>query len=218
MRPNLLFWAGYGLSRMISWALFRPRISGRENIPRQGGFILASNHVSYYDPNLVGCWQPREVYFFAKKELFRNRLFGAMLRATNTLPVSRGVVDRQALGRAIEAIKNGYGLTMFPEGTRSTTDQFLPPKPGIGIIAINAGCPIIPTYIHGTNSLSDCFRRRDRMSISYGQPLSADWVRSLPPEKESYLEIARTVMERISQLRRQVTGVKEPGGTVDQNP
>jgi 1-acyl-sn-glycerol-3-phosphate acyltransferase len=156
----------------------------------------------------VGGWQRRELYFFAKKELFENRFFGAVIRATNTLPVSRGAVDRRALNLAVEAIQNGFGLTMFPEGTRSRTDQFLPPKPGIGIIATRAGCPIVPTYIHGSNKLSECFKRRERMSIAYGKPLSAEWVTSFPPEKESYKEIAQTVMQRITELKRQVTGVK----------
>ncbi len=208
MRLKLLYWTGYSLTRLISWPLFRPRISGREHIPTVGGFILASNHISYYDPPLVGSWQRRELYFFAKKELFRNRLFGAVIRATNSLPVSRGAVDRQALKLAIDVVKTGFGLTMFPEGTRSHTDQFLPPRPGIGIIATRAGCPIVPTYIHGSNKLRECFWGRDKMSITYGEPLTAEWVLSLGTGKEAYQQIAAKVMERIAELRYQVTGVK----------
>lgn len=208
MRLKLLYWTGYSLTRLISWPLFRPRISGREHIPTVGGFILASNHISYYDPPLVGSWQRRELYFFAKKELFRNRLFGAAIRAANSLPVSRGAVDRQALKLAIDVVKAGFGLTMFPEGTRSHTDQFLPPRPGIGIIATRAGCPIVPTYIHGSNKLRECFWGRDKMSITYGEPLTAEWVLSLGTGKEAYKQIAAKVMERIAELRYQVTGVK----------
>jgi 1-acyl-sn-glycerol-3-phosphate acyltransferase len=208
VRLKLLYWAGYSLTRILSFIFFRPRISGRDNIPGEGGFILASNHISYYDPPLVGSWQRREVYFFAKKELFRNKLFGAIITATNSLPVSRGAVDRQALRLAIGVIRKGFGLTVFPEGTRSRTDQFLKPRPGIGIIARQTGCPIVPAYIHGSNKLSDCFKRRDRMSITYGEPLSAEWVTAQPADKSGYLTIAATVMDRIAQLRSQVTGVK----------
>ena len=208
MRLKLLYWTGYSLTRLISWPLFRPRISGREHIPTVGGFILASNHISYYDPPLVGGWQRRELYFFAKKELFRNRLFGAVIRVANALPVSRGAVDRQALKLAIDVVKAGFGLTMFPEGTRSRTDQFLPPRPGIGIIAARAGCPIVPTYIHGSNKLRECLWGRDKMSITYGEPLTAEWVLSLGTGKEAYKQIAAKVMERIAELRYQVTGVK----------
>ena len=208
MRLKLLFWTGYSLSRILSWLCCRPRISGQENIPGQGGFILASNHISYYDPPLVGCWQPRELYFFAKKELFRNRLFGALIRAANSLPVSRGAIDRQALRAAVEVIQAGFGLTMFPEGTRSRTDRFLEPKPGIGIIATRAGCPIVPAYIHGSNKLSECLRGRVKMSISYGPPLTAEWVLAQGTGKEAYQKIATTVMARIGELRSGVTGVK----------
>ncbi len=208
MRIRPLYWAGYSLTRVLSLLLFRPRITGREHIPRDGGFILASNHISYYDPPLVGCWQRRELYFFAKKELFRSPLLGAVIRATNALPVSRGAVDRQALRLAVEVIRRGFGLTLFPEGTRSRTDDFLPPKPGIGMIASQAACPIVPTYVHGSNRLSDCFRRRERMSITYGVPLSADWIRSVPKNRAGYRKVTETVMERIADLRSQVTGVK----------
>jgi len=208
VRLKLIYWTGYSLTRLISWPLFRPRISGCEHIPTDGGFILASNHISYYDPPLVGSWQRRELYFFAKKELFRNRFFGAAIRAANSLPVSRGVVDRQALKLAIDVVKAGFGLTMFPEGTRSRTEQFLSPRPGIGIIATRAGCPIVPTYIHGSNKLRECFWGRDKMSITYGAPLTAEWVLSQGTGKKAYQQIAARVMERIAELRYQVTGVK----------
>ena len=208
MRFRPVYLGGFVFTRMLSWLFCRPRISGQENVPREGGFILASNHISYYDPPLVGAWQWREVYFFAKKELFRNRLFGAVITAANSLPVSRGVVDRQALKLAIGVIRAGFGLTMFPEGTRSKTDKFLDPKPGIGIIATRAGCPIVPTYIHGSNRLGDCVRGRAKMSITYGPPLSAEWVKAQGIGKEAYRKIAATVMERICDLRSAVTGVK----------
>jgi 1-acyl-sn-glycerol-3-phosphate acyltransferase len=169
---------------------------------------MASNHVSYYDPPLIGSWQGRRMYFFTKQELFRNRLFGAILRSCNSLPVKRGTIDRQAIKLAVGAIHDGYGLVLFPEGTRSRTDQFLRAKAGLGIVARAAECPIVPTYLHGSNRLKDCFRRRTRLTIVYGEPLSVDWVKSFPAEKAGYQAMAETVMERIGDLRRQITQVK----------
>ena len=90
MRLRPFYYAGWGLIRLTSWLLFNPRVIGREHIPRQGGFIMASNHISYFDPPLLGSWQTRQMYFFAKQELFRNRLFGALNRACNSIPVKRG--------------------------------------------------------------------------------------------------------------------------------
>lgn len=208
MKFGFLYSIGYWATRILSWLFFNPTVRGRENIPATGGFILASNHISYYDPPVVGSWQPRELYFLAKRELFKNKLFGGAISRTNALPVSRGAVDRQAIKLAVDAIKRGHGLTFFPEGTRSRTDDFLPPKPGIGVIASRAGCAIVPAYLHGTNKLKDCFRRRVRMSISYGEPIPAEWVRSQPQSREGYQKIADTVMERIAALRAQVADIK----------
>jgi 1-acyl-sn-glycerol-3-phosphate acyltransferase len=201
VRFNFAYWLVWSLTRIISKLFFRIRTGGQENIPSKGGFILATNHISYYDPPLVGSWITRELYFFAKKELFKNRLFGAIIRATNALPVNRQGVDRQAIRLAVDAIERGFGLTMFPEGTRSRTDNFLSPKPGIGMIATRAGCPIAVGYIHGSSRPGDCFRGRDRLSITYGETFSSDWVKSFPAIKEGYYQIAEAVMERIEQLK-----------------
>jgi 1-acyl-sn-glycerol-3-phosphate acyltransferase len=206
LRP--VYFVGYWLTRILSWLLFRPRIIGRENVPRDGGFIMASNHISYFDPPLVGSWQGRRMYFFTKQELFQNRLFGAVLRACNSLPVRRGTIDRQAIRLATEIIHQGYGLVFFPEGTRSRTDQFLPAKPGLGVVARTAECPIVPVYLHGSNRLKDCFRRRARMTIVYGEPFPTNWVKSFAPMKSGYQAMAEAVMERITHLRKQVTSVK----------
>jgi 1-acyl-sn-glycerol-3-phosphate acyltransferase len=204
VRINIVYWLGWLLTWMIGRLFFRIKIRGRENIPREGGFILASNHISYFDPPLVGSFITRELFFFAKKELFKNRFFGSLIRTTNSLPVNRQGVDRHAIKLAVDAIKRGFGLTMFPEGTRSRTDEFLSPKPGIGMIAARAGCPIAVAYIHGSNRLKDCFWGRDRLSITYGEVLPADWVKSFPATKEGYYQIAGAVMERIGRLKAEV--------------
>ena len=194
---------GHALSWALSWLLFRPRVVGKENIPKTGGFILASNHISYYDPLLVGGWQPRQLYFFAKAELFRNRLIGAFLRACNAMPVKRGTIDREAIQSAVDVVRRGDGLVVFPEGTRGRQGRFLYPKPGIGVIAHQTEGPIVPAYIHGANKLKACFLLQERLTIIYGPPLLADWIRSFPANKTGHQELAQAVMERIADLRRQ---------------
>ena len=198
---KILYYAGWSLTRVISKLLFRITVTGREHFPKEGGFILATNHRSYYDPLLVGSWAPREVYFFAKQELFKNRLFGNIITRTNALPVRRGSIDRNAIELSLNVIKKGFGLTIFPEGTRSKTEGFLDPKPGVGLIAMQALCPIIPGYVHASNNLRDCLKGRDHLRISYGEPFPASWVSSFPSGKESYEAIALAVMERIRQLK-----------------
>lgn len=206
---KILYFSGWELSRILSRFVFRVRVSGRENIPKSGGFILASNHISYFDPPLVGCWVPRAIYFFAKKELFEHKLFGAILRRVNALPVRRGTIDRQALEMAIEIVKRGHGLAFFPEGTRSKTGDLMAPKLGVGVIARQAECPIVPVYHSGTDRLSKCLTGRLRLRVTYGKPLSAEWVTSFSADKAGYLKIAEAVMAGIGQLRNS-TSVGNP--------
>ena len=200
--------AGYHLGRIISKVVFRIKTQGQENVPKEGGFILASNHISFYDPNLVGGWIRRECCFMAKKELFANRLFAAVLRSVNAMPLNRQGFDRQAIKISLEKIDQGYGLVVFPEGTRSRTGVLKKPKTGVGMLARHAECPIVPTYIQGPNRLKDCFLGRFPMRISYGKPLSAEWVASLPKDKEGYQAIATEVMARITSLKEDIRSVK----------
>ncbi|MFQ5454417.1 MAG: lysophospholipid acyltransferase family protein, partial [Candidatus Zixiibacteriota bacterium] len=144
---KIIYYSSWLLFRIISKFVFRIKVSGQQHIPKKSGFILATNHISYYDPIIVGSWINRQIYFLAKKELFKNKFFAWILKGTNSLPVRRGGFDRKALELSINVITNGNGLTFFPEGTRSKTDNFLDPKPGIGMIAIKAKCPVIPGYI-----------------------------------------------------------------------
>lgn len=205
---KIIYYSSWLLFRIISKFVFRIKVSGQQHIPKKSGFILATNHISYYDPIIVGSWINRQIYFLAKKELFKNKFFAWILKGTNSLPVRRGGFDRKALELSINVITNGNGLTFFPEGTRSKTDNFLDPKPGIGMIAIKAKCPVIPGYIHGSNHLKDCFFGKQRLSITFGEHIPSEWLASLPENKESYHKIAQAVMDKIGQLKEKVISLK----------
>lgn len=198
---KILYWLGWSLTRFVGGPLLGVKINGLEHVPMEGPFILASNHISYFDPPLVGSWIRRELFFFAKKELFDNKILGPIIWRTNARPVRRGAMDRDALKISLKALKDGYGLTVFPEGTRARHGTFLKPKPGIGLIAFQAKCPIVPCYIQGANRPKDCILRRTRVTIDYGPPISREWLESLPAAKETYLKIADEVMNRIAALK-----------------
>jgi 1-acyl-sn-glycerol-3-phosphate acyltransferase len=201
---NPVYRFGWLLSRLISKLIFRVKVRGQKNIPATGGYILASNHASYLDPPFVGCWSSRSVYFLAKKELFDNWLLRQVMRKINAFPVKRGHMDRQALQTMARVIGDGNGLVVFPEGTRSRTDDFLRPKPGVGMMAIQARCPVVPAYVHGSNRLRDCFWGRCNFSITYGPPISADWIASNEADKEGYRAVSQEIMSRIEGLKRDI--------------
>jgi 1-acyl-sn-glycerol-3-phosphate acyltransferase len=185
-----------------------------ERVPMQGGFILAPNHRSYFDPPIAGCGFTRELHFFAKAELFDMPILGSLVREMNSIPVRRGEADRRSLAMAIAAVKEGGGLVLFPEGTRSKTDTFLEPKLGVGMIAARSGKPVVPVYIEGTQGnlagtmLSAILRRR-RIRVIYGHPVM---VTSEASDRNSrYREMSEQVMAHIAGLRDELREMIEAG-------
>ena len=201
MKIRIVYYLGWSFFRLITKIFFRIKISGKENFPKTGGFILAPNHQSFLDPPVVGSWAPRVVYFMTKAELFENFLLGWYLYHTNARPVKRGVMDRSAIKLTLDIIAEGQGMTIFPEGTRSLTGEFLEPKPGIGMIASRAKCPIIPAYVNGFNNLKGCFLGRDKLTITYGEMIPYEWIEAQKSEKDCYNIIAQRVMREISKIK-----------------
>lgn len=198
---RLLYDIGYALSRFVAVALMGAKTEGRENIPRDGAFILAPNHISNLDPPLIGSFSGRRLNFFAKSELFDVPVLGFIVRHVNAHPVKRGAFDRKAVTTAVEILKSGKPLVVFPEGTRSFSDSFLEPKAGIGMIARAALAPIVPCYVEGSNHFKRCLTRRERLQIRYGAPITVDWIRACDDSREGWMEIAREVMRRIGLLK-----------------
>ncbi|MCX6826401.1 MAG: lysophospholipid acyltransferase family protein [candidate division Zixibacteria bacterium] len=181
--------------------LFRFRILQLEHVPAIGPFIVACNHISYFDPPLVGAAIPREINFMAKKELFKNKLFGKLLGRVNAHPINRGGFDKAALNTAIRILKTGQAILIFPEGTRAKYGDFLPPRPGIGLIAIKTIVPVIPAYINGTNQLRACLLGRERMGVIFGKPFSQEEIAGYQDNKGDYQKLAGEIMERIRSLK-----------------
>jgi 1-acyl-sn-glycerol-3-phosphate acyltransferase len=187
---------GLGLARLV----LGHRTRGTEWIPREGPVIIASNHVSNWDPVLVGLGCPREVHFMAKQELFENRLLGWLITAYNALPVRRGQADHRALRLASGVLKRGGALLMFPEGTRSMNGEIKSAKAGVGFLASTTGTPVVPACIVGSSSLGRAAVRRTPLRVAFGRPIP-------PPEGRSanaYVEVTERVMQAIGELRREV--------------
>lgn len=202
-----VYFIGEQLTLLLTKIFYRIKIYGQENIPQNGGFILASNHISYFDPPIVGAWTKREVFFMAKKELFSNPLSRWLFRNTNCLPVKRGVFDRNAIELFVDTAKRGHVTVIFPEGTRTKTGDFLPPKPGIGMIIKQLDCPIVPAYIHGSNRLGACFFGREKLSVRYGKPFDSGWADQFPASKDGYIDISHKVMDKIKALQKDTLAV-----------
>src|SRR5262245_53457071 len=166
----------YVLVGFLSWPamrlVYRLRATGVENLPPEGGFVLAANHTSNFDPWPLGfpLWPRRQLCFMAKSELF-NPVLGPLLRMGATFPVRRGANDVQAVETAVRLCRQGRIVAMFPEGTRKAKGLVKKfehrPRTGSARIAITAGVPLVPAAIKGTDRLS----RLGRLEIAYGEPI-----------------------------------------------
>ncbi len=154
----------------IAYAVwYNVKVEGRENIPKKGSFIFASNHRSYADPVLVVICGRGRFSFMAKSELFENKAFGWLIRMLGAFPVERGKGDTAAIDRAIDTVKNGTHLLIFPEGTRSMTGKVGRGKTGVALIAAKAGADVIPVGINFEGKL----HFRSKIIVRYGEPIPA---------------------------------------------
>ena len=117
--------------------LFRAKTYGKEHLPAEGPVILAANHMSNWDPPLLATFLPRPVSYMAKIELFEHPIFGAAIRRCHAFPVKRGAADRGAIKAAINVLKQGRVLGLFPEGTRNRErkEPLLPLHEGVAMIS-----------------------------------------------------------------------------------
>lgn len=197
----------YRIGKTIIWwiwhTLFGLKVEGRENLPTNGGVIIAPNHLSYCDPPLLGAAVSiRELYYFAKRDLFQiNKFISWLLRTYNAFEVKREGVDRKAIRYAENLLAKGLALAFFPEGTRSKGDEFLPPQPGLGYLALRAHVPIVPVFIQGTNkSLRRLFLRRNELYIKIGKPINGNRLAREISKKNSS-ELSQEVMRRIQEMK-----------------
>jgi 1-acyl-sn-glycerol-3-phosphate acyltransferase len=182
--------------------MFRWKVKGRELVPRDGPIIIASNHIALIDPPFVGACAPREIAFMAKKELFNNGPLRALITIHNAFPIRRGGWDSQAFKMAGEKLKKNLAVAVFPEGTRSKTEDFLEPKPGIGLLVRQYKVPVVPCYVQGTNRrLWELLSRKQALICRFGRPISPAEIESFPADKNGYMGLSRLIMKRIAELK-----------------
>lgn len=179
----------------IGWRL---SVEGVEHIPKEGGVIIAANHRSYADPPLLGVSIPREVHFLAKKELFHFRPFGWLISKLNAHPLDRGG-DVAAFKASQRLLSQGYAIIVFPEGRRSKTDQFGKVKPGVGMLAMKSGCPVVPAYIHNSGHTTRFYPLR----VCFGAPV-------FPGDSLSYDSLAEEIMKRVAAIRSRIQTSCQP--------
>jgi 1-acyl-sn-glycerol-3-phosphate acyltransferase len=197
-------------------------VRGREHVPRSGGVIVASNHVSYWDPPLVGAAATRELHFLAKEELFRTPVLGPLIRVFNAIPIRRGVADLSGLTKAMDVLRAGDALIVFPEGTRNRSGTLNAARPGIGMLAVSTDALVVPACIVGSNRPGKWLFRLAPLRVSFGPPRTwrelAGPEADLEPGRALYRSVGAGVMREIAALRDAMHPDSASRGTARPSP
>lgn len=195
-RPSPFYLAVGLISLPLMKVLLRPKAVGVEHVPREGGFVLAAGHLSNFDPWAVGLplfpW--RFLRFMGKSELFWFPL-GPIIRSAGAFKVRRGQQDTEAIETAASLAREGHAVVMFPEGTRRKKGLVKKWQPrahtGAARIALEAGVPLIPAGIKGTDTL----RRLGPLRVAYGAPVPLDDLAGRDPRDAAQIATDRLMAE-----------------------
>jgi 1-acyl-sn-glycerol-3-phosphate acyltransferase len=193
---SLVYWTiGKGLIATATRLLVDLKRYGIERIPREGGAVLAMNHLAYLDPPVFGTLCPRRIVFVAKIELFENRWVGQLIASHGAISVRRGESDRDALRRMRETVRRNELLGLFVEGTRQRAGEPGRAQAGAGMVAIQEGVPVVPGAIYGSHLWR--FGNFAPVSVAWGEPMRFD---EYPRNGRGYREASAEIETEIRRL------------------
>lgn len=190
----MFYWVCVRIVQFAMLFCFRVKRVGKNNIPKDGGAILAINHKSLFDPIMVGITSPRRLNFMAKAELFKNKLFGGLIKKLGAFPVHRGSGDVAALKTAFKILDADGTMLIFPEGGRVKNGERRKAKTGVAMIAQKKCVPVIPVYIDGN------YRWMSKMTVTYGEAISFEEYKDKKLSGDEVQALADNVLEKIYSL------------------
>lgn len=191
----MVYWILHFLLKVFFKIKFSLKVYGEENVPTGGPLIVASNHVTNWDPFVVHRAVPIRMAFMAKEELFKIPVLGWIMRHEKAIPVRRGAADRNAIRLAIAALTSGRVLGIFPEGTRNKTGELKEFQPGMTMLAVKSQSKVLPTWLEWTD--------RGTVEVWFGEIMIS------PTEdagKEEQVAFTEKVRNAILELQRKAQG------------
>lgn len=192
----------YAFLRALLWGftrlICRYRVTGLEHVPSTGPLLIVANHLSFYDPLLLGVVLPRRVWFFTKSEIFRWPIAGLACKLTGQIPVRRGESDRIALEKALEYLREDKVLMLFPEGTVERQETMIPARAGAAMLASRTGVTVLPIAHVGTRRVLRSPRYWfPRVTITVGEPFVPALTENVP-RKIGLQHVTNDIMSRIA--------------------
>jgi 1-acyl-sn-glycerol-3-phosphate acyltransferase len=200
----LLYWFMYRIVRPLLRIVFRPVVTGLENVPAEGPVILASNHLSFVDSVLIPLVVPRRVTFLAKAEYFEGSglasVLGAFLSAMGHIPVPRTEQRAAvaALDIALKTLDEGNAFAIYPEGTRSEDGRLYRGHTGVGWLALNAHVSVVPVAVRDTQRIMPVGARLPRIvrpGVTFGPPIDYKAFADVPPARGRRALVDETMQE-----------------------
>ena len=176
--------------------VYRAKIVGTENIPKEGALIFCGNHRSYLDPPLMVVTSKRFVHFMAKEELRKNKFLAFLGMVFDAIYVKRDSKDLVSVKQALKYLKQGECVALFPEGTRNGLEKGEKVKDGAAFFALRTGAKVIPVGISGGNKVFE------QVIIRYGKPLDFSEFQDKKQDKEVLDKVTDKIMENIIQLTK----------------
>lgn len=206
----MFYEVAHAVLRPISHAVWRPTVTGTENVPKSGAVILASNHLSFIDSFVIPLVAPRKVHFLAKQEYWTGEGLSGHASRWFFTEIGAVAVDRdspraaqESLNAGLKVLQRGGAFGLYPEGTRSRDGRLYRGHPGVAWLALTAGCPIVPVGLTGTQDIQPVgsnVPRLAKVSVTFGEPIQVtDEVKAMPAGKARRL-LTDQVMESIAAL------------------
>ena len=203
MRSKRFYAVLVAILRFPLFLIYRYKIINKNNMPMEGRYIIACNHISGPDCIFVGLGQKRQIRYMAKAELFENPFLGWFFTKLGAFAVNRGKGDFGAINSAKDMIENGDALGIFIEGTRSKTGEFLKPKSGAVMLAHQMDCKIIPCSISCKGIKPSFWKRK---YVHFGDPVTVEELGITKASPREYRDASRKLMDIIADLRKQDIG------------
>ena len=184
--------------RTILWLIYkiiyRVKVIGKQNVPKNGPFILCGNHVEFMKVPIIELFTTgrKRVFFMAKIELLKNPFLKCLAYLFDVIPVKRGKKDLNAMKQSLKALEQGHILGIFPEGTRNKTNKPIKGKTGTAYMALRTGSKVLPVGIKTTKT--------HKVIVNIGKPLDYSNAKTKNPEKELLEETTTQIMDQIIML------------------
>ncbi len=195
----------YRAGQFVLWGyfhlVFRMKVIGAENMPKDGPVLLCSNHLAKRDPVFLGVCQKRQVFYMAKEELFRNKFLGGLFRKLGAFPVKRGTGGGDALEDAYALLSQNGVVGVFIEGHRSKDGKLLKPKTGAALLAYKTKAPVVPVCITAEDGKHPAMFKTTM--IRFGKPISAQELNIQDDSSMQLRRASRLIMSRIAELREE---------------